>query len=240
MFKSITVITPLLKKQVVENFGFKDENVDIWTSGVNLEIYDKDSLRPINDGIFESRFTVMYHGTLSMSRGLLESVEAIKLVKDDIPDVLLLILGSGRAREKIKSLIDKHELADKVMLKNSVKYNHVPKYISKCDVGILAYPRINYWQTSSPIKLFEYFAMRKPVIVTELVAFRDVIGKENCGIFIESNKPAQIAQAIRKAYQMRPKLPEMGSRGRSIVELNYTWRAQAQRYASFLRKLVRN
>lgn len=239
LFDAITVITPLLKKQIVDQFGFDEAKIDIWTSGVDIDFFKRRSVVKSLEAQFEKRFVVMYHGSLSFNRGLLEAIQAIHLLKKDLPDILFFILGNGVAKDEILFLIGKYDLKDQIILKESVEYNLVPQYINVSDIGIMPYPEINFWQTSSPLKLIEYLAMQKCVIVRDLVAFREVIGSAKCAFFLRSNDPASIAKAIKKTYKMRNKLSEMGKIGRTIVKSNYTWKSQAQHLDSFLIKLIK-
>ena len=235
----MTVITPELKRQVLSRYRFRGDRVGIWASGVSVETFNPRRLDvedvPRELKRLRDKFVVMHHGSLSFNRGLLETVEAVSQLKDRYSNIVFLLLGDGIAKGKIVSLAETLNLKDSFFFVGQVSHEVVPYYINVSHVGIMAYPDIEYWKVNNPIKLLEYLAMEKPVIVTDSIAFREVIGTTECGIFLDSQDPPTIAKAILYAYERRDELEEMGKRGRRIVEEGYTWAKQAERLDAFLR-----
>lgn len=236
--EGITVISPLMKKQICDEYSIDEDRVGIWSSGVSVETFSVSDVKRIDTFPFNNKyFIVMYHGVLSKSRGLQETVKAIKLLEDRHRDIVFFILGDGDARKELESLIKNLKLEGKVFLHNPVPNEEVPQYIAACDVGIIPLPNLVWWKVSSSLKLIEYLAMGKPVIVTDIEAHRNVIGDLPCGIFIKSSEPEEIAKGIEKAYNLRKKLKEMGRTRRELVTNKYTWEKQAENLLNFLKNL---
>jgi len=120
------------------------------------------------------------------------------------------------------------------LLQGPVPYEQMPACIAGCDIGMLAYPDVEFWRTSNPLKLLEYMAMNKPVIARDIEAFRAIIGGSGCAMFLSDNSPAAIAEALAEAYQRRRELPALGAGGRAQVLAYYTWEAQAISLMQFL------
>jgi len=231
----VTVISPLMKKQICDEYSIDESNVGVWSSGVSLEIFNSDTIEPINEPHFcNKELIVMYHGTLSHNRGLQETVKAINLLKTRYPGIVFIILGDGKAKDELESLIKELNLEKNVFLHEPVPYEDVPKHIASCDIGILPFPNLNWWRVSSPLKLMEYLAMGKSVIVTNIEAHREVLNNSSCGVFIKSHEPEEIAEGIEKAYHLRNKLRKMGKIGRELVIRKYTWEKQAENLINFL------
>ena len=234
----VTVISPLMKKQICDEYNIDKNRVGIWSSGVSLETFDFEATDHINDTRFGNKeFIVTYHGTLSQNRGLQETVKAIKLLNRKYPDIAFFMLGDGKAKDELDSLIRELDLQNNVFLHKSVTYEDVPKYIASCNVGILPFPNLNWWRVSSPLKLMEYLAMGKSVIVTNIEAHREVLNNSSCGVFIKSHEPEEIAEGIEKTYHLRNKLRKMGKIGRELVIRKYTWEKQAENLINFLENL---
>ena len=176
----------------------------------------------------------MYHGVFSANRGLKETIEAMSIVKKSDCNVIFLLLGTGPSSKRLKDLVQMKKLQDNVIIQGPVEHAEVPKYIAMCDLGIVPLPDHPYWRSQSPLKLLEYLAMRKVVIVTSLPAHRSVVGNEKCGIYISSANPVEIAKSIMYAYKNREKLEEWGASGRKIVEEAYTWEKIAANLESYL------
>ena len=234
----VTVISPLMKKQICDEYNIDENNVGIWSSGVSLETFNFEAIDHINEPHFcNKKFIVMHHGALTQSRGLQETVKAIKLLNSRYTGIAFFMLGDGKAKDELESLIKELNLEKNVFLHKPVPYEDVPKYITSCDLGILPFPNLNWWRVSSPLKLMEYLAMGKPVIVTDIEAHRAVLNNSPCGIFIKSHEPEEIAKGIEKAYHLKNELREMGKIGRELVIRKYTWDKQAENLINFLKAL---
>ena len=234
VFSGITVISPLMKSQISKRYGFSEDRVGQWSSGVNIESFNPD-LPGLHERIpqFNDRFIIMYHGTLSASRRLDLVIKALPLVIHEIPELLLCIMGQGPLEAELKRLVSELKLRNNVHFEPAHVLNEVPKFVFSCNFGILPYPLLNYWETSSPIKFFEYLAMNKPVIATNLAAFRDVINAMQVCVFIQELNPEGIAGAISNAYEEFQANPELGRGGREVAS-RFTWRNQALAFVNFV------
>jgi glycosyltransferase involved in cell wall biosynthesis len=222
----ITILTEPMKRDVCHEFSIDSKFVGVWTSGVssvlfNPEKYDETEIRrQLN---LEDKFVIFYHGAMR-HRGLEETLEAVKMLNSERSDLVLFLLGSGNETcSSLRNLVLNAGLENNVIFHDQVDYSSVPKYISMCDLGIVPLPDLPKWRFQCPLKLLEYLAMKKAVIVTDIPANRIVIGKSKCGIFIPSIDPKEIAKAVVFAYSNRKKLKEFGALGRSIIEEKYTW-----------------
>lgn len=227
-FDGITTITSLMEREVCERFQLASKKRGVWTSGVSIELFSPSKyISAISDfrdklGI-SSRFVVFYHGVFSATRGLQQSIEAMEIVKKAYPDIILFLLGSGPVASNLGQLIQEKELESTVIIHNPVDQSEVPRFISMCDVAIIPLPDNQFWRSQSPLKLFEYLAMEKVVILTKIPAHTAVIGDAKCGLFISSVDPVEIAEAIENAYLNRSNLRNWGRTGREIVSEKYTW-----------------
>lgn len=246
-FDGVTVISPFMRKHVAEKYHIKEITIGIWSSGVNIEHFDPIKLdqhkisvlkRELN---LQDKFVVMYHGVLTPNRGLQETITAINLLHNSYKDIVFLILGDGVAKPILQRLISDYQVNSVVRLIGVVPHNEIPYYLSVCDVGILPFPNLIWWRVSSPIKLMEYLAMGKPIIVTDIEAHRDVISSQKCGFTIPNNEPTEIRKAIMKAYKaykLRGKLLSYGRIGRDIARKRYTWQSQAAALENYLCTLI--
>jgi glycosyltransferase involved in cell wall biosynthesis len=134
-------------------------------------------------------------------------------------------------------LIEEAQLEDNVKLLGAVAYEDIPYYIALCDLGIIPFPPLIWWRVSNPLKLLEYLAMAKPVVLTDIEAHRQVIGTAKCGIFMPDNDPLSIKYAIMSAYKCREDLSRYGRFGRTIVRDKYSWSSQVQALMNYLARL---
>jgi glycosyltransferase involved in cell wall biosynthesis len=239
LFDGMTTITPLMKKKICNDFDLNPDNVGVWTSGVSDSLFNPRNFIPESAELkkklgLEGKFVVFYHGVFTPTRGLTETIEAMKMLKPKYPNIVFFLLGAGPSASKLSALIQKEGLQENVIIANPVDHSEVPKFISMSDVGIVPLPDHPYWRFQSPLKLLEYLAMEKVVILTDILAHRTVIGEAKCGVYISSVNPVEIAKAIEYVYLNRDSLKERGKIGREIVKREYTWEKVARSLENYL------
>jgi len=224
-----------------KNINYKTQNIRFY-SGLFFAKYLYDGITVITPMYREriSKDFKIKSDLMLASRGLKELGRAIDELKTEIPDLSLFLLGHGPGIHEIKEFVQNNKLEGKVIIHGSVEYTDVPDYIAMCDVGILPFPDLLLWRMSSPLKLMEYLAMGKPVILTRIPAHEFVIGKKKCGIFIDSHHLKDIKEGIRNAYKIRSELKKIGEEGKEIIRERFTWNQQAQKLSTYLQKIVNN
>jgi glycosyltransferase involved in cell wall biosynthesis len=158
----------------------------------------------------------------------------VKISKHRCSNFILFLLGTGPIVSRLKALIQKEDLQDDVIIHDPIDHSEVPKFIGMSDVCIVPLPYHPYWRFQSPLKLLEYLAMEKAVILTDIPAHRAVIGEAKCGIYISSVNPMKIAEAMEYAYFNKGNLEEWGKMGRKIVKEKYTWEKIAMDLENYL------
>jgi glycosyltransferase involved in cell wall biosynthesis len=239
VFDGVTTLTDLMKKEICQRFDIEPTSVGVWTSGVSEILFNPENLSFYGAKLreklgFSKKFVVFYHGVFTANRGLMETIESIKSIRHKHPDIVFFLLGTGPIFSLQETLIQKENLQENVILHKPVPHTEVPKFIAMCDVGIIPLPHHPYWNSQNPIKLLEYLAMEKVVILTNIPAHTAVIDEAKCGIYITSIKANEIADAIEYAYVNRKKLKNWGKIGRKIVKKKYTWKSVANNLESYL------
>jgi glycosyltransferase involved in cell wall biosynthesis len=245
-FDGMTVITDLYREDICRRFRIKRSKIGVWGSGVREDLFDPRKVDRVRaDDIrcrlgLKNKMVILYHGYLSPYRGLQEAVKALALSAAQGDDrATLVLLGEGPAASEVRSLAESQGVSDAVRVLPPVPYEEVPAYLSMADVGILPFPDVKWWKMSSPLKLMEYLAMEKPVILTDIAAHREVLGDAECAFYIRDNSPTSIAQAIERVAQRKEILPGIGRKGRKIVLERFTWERQAENFLAYVASLDR-
>ena len=160
----------------------------------------------------------------------------MKILRHKHPNTVFFLLGTGSnvTMRLLRALICKEGLQENVIIHNPVDQSEVPKFIGISDVCIVPLPDHPFWRFQSPLKLLEYLAMEKVVVLTAIPAHQAVVGKAKCGIYVSSVEPMEIAKAIECAYFNRENLEEWGKTGRKIVKEGYTWEKVARDLENYL------
>ena len=78
----------------------------------------------------------------------------------------------------------------------------------------------------SPLKLYEYMAMAKPVISSRVTDAQALLTEGDTGFFFDTSGTGGLAHVLRRAYAARASLPAMGARARQVVERGHSWTAR--------------
>jgi glycosyltransferase involved in cell wall biosynthesis len=238
-FDGLTTLTPLMKIDICNNFKIDPDGVGVWTSGISDSLFIPKNFSSARSELrkelsFDDKFVVFYHGIFTATRGLAETIKAIKLLLPEYPDIVFFLLGTGPFAPDLKNIVQKMGLQKSVIIHDSIEQQKVPKFISMSDICIVPLPDHPYWRAQSPLKLLEYLAMEKVVILTDISAHREVIREAKCGIYIKSINPEEIAEAIKYAYINRKSLQECGRVGSELVLEKYSWKKVARDLENYL------
>ncbi|MBN1466226.1 glycosyltransferase [candidate division KSB1 bacterium] len=129
-----------------------------------------------------------------------------------------LLVGAGRNYDDVERKIKKMGLAN-VVLTGGVPFHQVPSYIKRMDVCLNIFKDMPVSHGASPMKLFEYIALRKPVISTRLkevhIIDRDFIYYADTGI--------ELVARIEEILRNREKSAARAEVAYEYVRKNYTW-----------------
>ena len=245
LFNGLTIITPLMREEVCSRFGIDPKKVGVWTCGASPVLFNpKDYISQSVElkqklGLSE-KFVVFYHGSFSATRGIIETIKAMKTLTRKFPDVVLFLLGNGPIIDSMNELIQTEELQDKVIIHPPVPQTDVPKFICMSNVCISPLKNNSFWRYQCPVKILEYLAMEKVIIATDIPAHRSIINKEKCVIYMDSAEPDEIAKAIKKARENKEKLEAWGKSGRTIILENYTMEKVVRDLENYLLSIAGN
>lgn len=218
----------------VIKLGAPPEDTKVIGAGVNFDDFDPSisgSAIRKQYNIKSDDIVLFFMGWLYNFSGLKEVTNELARIKEDYPYIKLLIVGDGDAYNDLKVIKDKHHLDDKLILTGKVSYEKIPEFIASSDICILpAYTDEKIMQEIVPIKLYEYMAMKKPIITTKLPGVIREFGDNN-GILYVDKPENTIKTAINLINNQRIEVE--GNRGRKHVE-RYRWDIIASQYEEVL------
>lgn len=146
-----------------------------------------------------------------------------------LPQVMFLLVGGGRRWAEVKGRI-KRERIDNIYLTGMLPYEDAMNYVAAMDVCLLPFTRDRVSDGSCPLKLFEYAALRRPVVSTRT---REVerIGR---GWVAFADEAETMAAAIDNFLASSRAAREAGEAGRALVEERYNWPRLAAQFAACL------
>lgn len=144
-----------------------------------------------------------------------------------MPDLTFLLVGSGREMSYIKSRIERDRL-DNVCLTGGVPHHEIGKYIDIMDICLNIFKKTPVSHRACPIKLFEYLAMKKPVISTRLEEVQII----DEGYLWYADSTDELENHIRKILSGDSWTQGFIQKGYQAVQDKYNWDVIAQEFVS--------
>jgi glycosyltransferase involved in cell wall biosynthesis len=228
----LTVITPMLRNEIVAKVRRLSNRIGVWSSGANLDHFRRHGGNYRDMLGLDGKQVLIYHGVLSRYRGLQNALRAVNILRNEFPNLAFVLIGEGAGRQELEETARDLGLCDVAKFVGRVSYENMPGYLRSADLGILPFPNISWWTVSSPIKLMEYLAIGLPIVATDIEANRCVVSKTGGAILAKSDDPQHLAEGIRMALNEGVKTAD-----RDILEMTISWNREALKLERFFARL---
>lgn len=196
-FLGIVTISERLKRGYVQRLGIPERSVFVFPDAINRErltrkASTKSEVRQAL-GISHQGYVAVYAGSLFVHKGIDTLLQAADLA----PEVHFIVVGN-RPVGSIDEWQRKYPDLRNVEFRGHHANGDIPKFLDAADCCILPnsleHPSAEY---TSPLKLFEYMAARRPVVATGIPALREVLVSGENAVLVPPDNPEQLANAIR-------------------------------------------
>jgi len=196
------------------------KNVTFLPNGPDLKVFKQAEIQDHIE-LFDTKnpLKILYSGAHGESNNLSNVLQAAKLLKNR--PVVFTFIGNGP--EKL-NLMRQSKFLKNVIFKDPIPKSEMPHMISKFDAILVSLKDIPLFRYGvSPNKLYDAYAIGRPVITTVAGAINNEIEKYKLGFTAPPNNPEALANAIIKLLNTSIKdRKAMGNRARSLAENKYS------------------
>ncbi|MBN1558363.1 MAG: glycosyltransferase family 4 protein [Lentisphaerae bacterium] len=144
-----------------------------------------------------AEFRLVTHGTLQPRYGQDVVIRALPRLVDAIPGIRLTIIGDGETRPELEALARELGCADAVAFRGHVPFAAVPAALAGADAGLVTLMPSPFADLCQPNKLFEYAALRIPVVAARFPAIEEMFD-DTCLTFFRAGDAEDLCRAIRE------------------------------------------
>ncbi len=237
--RKATVVSNALRQEIIENI---DENLttDVISMGVDTEFFNPGKR---NESI-RNRYGIkgpflLFVGRLAEKKGIRYLIDAMPAVISIIPEVKLLIVGSGTLEQELKALVDHHDLDENVVFAGSLPNQKLPELYASADIFIA--PSIEAEggdKEGLPVTLMEAMSSGCVVIATDLEGNRDLIDQGKNGLLVRQKSSEDIAAAIIETLKDESSFSKIGNPARKRAIRHYDWNVIAQKYDEIIKGML--
>ncbi|MDB4160845.1 glycosyltransferase [Bacteroidia bacterium] len=118
-------------------------------------------------------YTMGYIGSFAEKDNIKLLLEATLLLVPKFPKLSLRLIGYSPNMQELKRTIMDMGIENNVEVTGTVAYEDIPWLLKECDTLLMNREESNFATYGYPIKLGEYFACSKPVIMSDGIGFSD-------------------------------------------------------------------
>jgi glycosyltransferase involved in cell wall biosynthesis len=224
-------ITAALAQELEAHFGPRD-NLAVVPDGVRLP-----EARPSAPVLPATSPCLAYAGHLYPWKGVDTFVRALV----HLPEARGLIVGGHPGEPdlaRLQRLAAELHLSGRITFTGLVAPAHVAGFLQQADVLVLPNSATAISaRYSSPLKLFEYLAAGRPIIASDLPAFREVLRDGANALLVPADNAGAIAGAVRR-LAADPDLARTLAGTAAEEATLYTWEARAARLESLMKHVA--
>lgn len=185
----------------------------------------------------DRRFVLISHGTIEPRYGLDTAIEAVALLRGDIPGLELHIFGDGSYRSELQGLARRLDLGDRVRFSEGfVPVDELVRALAAADVGVVAMKRDAFRDLTLAGKMFDFIAMRIPMVVSRTSSVEKTFAPDCFESFVAGD-PGDLARAIRRLHD-DPELAARYAARAADTGGTFSWPVQRERYSEVVTRLI--
>jgi glycosyltransferase involved in cell wall biosynthesis len=186
--------------------GFDASKMTAVPMGVDMEAIGHHAEKLTDDPRLKGRKVMVYLGTLDRPRRIETLFEMLALVKRQMPEAILLLVGDTEDSVHRKWLLDK---ARDSGVKDDVSWTGWRpmvegwSYVRAADIGLSPIPRGSLLDCGSPTKVPEYLALGIPVVCNDNPDQQTIINESGAGICV-AYSASSFAAAVMEILSWDP------------------------------------
>jgi glycosyltransferase involved in cell wall biosynthesis len=236
--KKVVTLTSPMRTELV-SWGVPEDRILVEPDAVDLSRFDH--LPSSSDakeawGLPLSHPIVGYVGTLvtrrTMEKGVSQILAGLAVLKKQGVNVFGWIVGGPAVwREKYEAEASALGLTGTdIRFTDHIPSVQVPSAIAACDICVYPAPASThpfFQRDTSPLKMFEYMAARKPIVCADLPPMRDIVN-ESIVRFSTPGDGTSLASGVEWILDHPAEAADMAKAGRKVAE-HHSWKERMKR-----------
>jgi len=157
-------------------------------------------------------------------------------LRDELPDLRVVITGTGSRTSELADAIVDHKLQDVVQFEGWVSRTRLDDILYSADVGIVAQKASSYSHLVHTNKMVDYWIFGLPVIASRLHAVSELYD-DRFVEYYESGDATDLAAAIRRLHTDTARRAELAENGKLAQQTN-GWAIQRVIYVGVFDSLL--
>lgn len=224
-----------ISRTIIESYS--DKPVYVVPNGADPDLFSPEvppTALPL--GAPGKRRIVAFAGSMKPWHGVSVFVQAGAMIRTAVQDAFFLFIGGGEGLGELTSLAERELGEGNFHFTGPVEPAEVPGYLAASDLlvapfapdrdPIRAYQFARHRMWWSPVKVFEYMAMGKPIVASAAGVVPEYLTQ--CAIAVPPGDAVSLARGVTRLLEDPELAATLGRRARKRLVQNYTWRHAAE------------
>ncbi|WP_196890543.1 glycosyltransferase family 4 protein [Aureivirga marina] len=226
--KVITVSQEFID-EVVQRVKIPSSKILLVPNTVRKSFYQKAVIEQEIVDRYRNDFVLLYLGDTGLRRGLQTAIAAIPKLKEIIPNIKLVIVGTNTTDYVLKQQVADLGIEEFVDFQGWQNVKLFPSYIIASNICISPLIRNIQHDVAYANKLFQYMSFSKPVLVSDAIAQKRLVERTKSGLIHKEKNPESFAERVISMYEYPELCKSFGKNGKYFIENEFCWEKTSEK-----------
>jgi glycosyltransferase involved in cell wall biosynthesis len=150
----------------------------------------------------DNSFKIIFAGNIGFAQGLEVLPEAACILKKKNMNVRFVIVGDGRAKEKLIQIINNSDVTEYFVFVDKQPPQRISDLVAACDVNFICLSKSKVFEITLPAKTQSCLACGKPILVCADGEIQEVILSAKAGLCANASDAEMLAEKIMEFMTM--------------------------------------
>jgi glycosyltransferase involved in cell wall biosynthesis len=172
---------------------------------------------------FDGHFVLLYLGDTHLRRGLQTAIAALPALSEQIPSILLVVVGTNTTDPVLKKQVSDLGMEDFVSFEGWKNVSLFPTYIKSSSLCLSPLHRNKHHDVAYANKIFQYMSLGKPLLVSDAIAQKKLIERTQSGWVHRERDVEDFIEKTRLLAANKKLRTQMGANGKAFIETEFSW-----------------
>ena len=213
-----------------------DRNVpiDVVPMGVDTDEFNPNRKNPkIREELGIEGPMILFVGRLVENKGVQHLLQAMPSVLKIFPNAVLVIIGDGSQKGKLKKLVETMKLSQSVYFLGTLSHSQLPEYYAEADVFVGPSE-----VEGLGVVFLEASSSGLPLVGTAIGGTADILLDGVTGIKVETENAVELSRAIVRILRDDELSQRLSKNARDHAVKNFSWPRVAFRFAEIFSEIL--